>query len=228
MKAYEKEDKNDMGIAAGRGDFVELDPGAVTRPLPVVRIDGPYGAPAEDVFGSEVAVLVGAGIGVTPFASILKHIWYRQKRGKLGALRRVEFFWICRDAPSFGWFQSLLQEVEAAQMDPNFLRINIYLTQKLDQNTVWNIVVNDAGAEYDPLTLLRSRTMYGRPDWKSVYGNIRSAIESGQYLSGTSAQLKTRVATYFCGPPVLARAIRTAALAASSTTVQFTFAKEHF
>ncbi|KAG8842015.1 hypothetical protein FRB91_004491 [Serendipita sp. 411] len=113
-------------------------------------------------------------------------------------------------------------------MDPNFLRINIYLTQKLDQNTVWNIVVNDAGAEYDPLTLLRSRTMYGRPDWKSVYGNIRSAIESGQYLSGTSAQLKTRVATYFCGPPVLARAIRTAALAASSTTVQFTFAKEHF
>ena len=85
--------------------------------MPAVRIDGPYGAPAEDVFDREVAVLVGAGIGVTPFASILKHIWYRQRRGKLGALRRVEFFWICRDAPSFGWFQSLLQEVEAAQMD---------------------------------------------------------------------------------------------------------------
>jgi len=55
--------------------------------------------------------------GVTPFASILKHIWYRQKKGKLGSLRRVEFFWVCRDAPSFGWFQSLLQEVEAAQAD---------------------------------------------------------------------------------------------------------------
>jgi hypothetical protein len=35
----------------------------------------------------------------------------------MGSLRRVEFFWICRDAPSFGWFQSLLQEVEAAQAD---------------------------------------------------------------------------------------------------------------
>lgn len=55
--------------------------------------------------------------GVTPFASILKHIWYRQKRGTIGALRRVEFFWVCRDAPSFGWFQSLLQEVESAQAD---------------------------------------------------------------------------------------------------------------
>ena len=53
--------------------------------------------------------------GVTPFASILKHIWYRQKKGTLGSLKRVEFFWVCRDAPSFGWFQTLLQEVEAAQ-----------------------------------------------------------------------------------------------------------------
>jgi len=33
--------------------------------MPKIRVDGPYGAPAEDVFQSEVAVLVGAGIGVT-------------------------------------------------------------------------------------------------------------------------------------------------------------------
>jgi NADPH oxidase len=119
MRAQEKDEKSTMG--AGRGDFVELDPTSSSRPMPVVRIDGPYGAPAEDVFNVEVAVLVGAGIGVTPFASILKHIWYRQRKGTLGALRRVEFFWICRDAPSFGWFQSLLSEVEAAQMDRKFV-----------------------------------------------------------------------------------------------------------
>ncbi|EEB98255.1 hypothetical protein MPER_02271, partial [Moniliophthora perniciosa FA553] len=89
------------------GDFVELDSSSGVS-LPTVRIDGPYGAPAEDVFNAEVAILIGAGIGVTPFASILKHIWYRQKRKNLGSLRRVEFFWVCRDAPSFGWFQSLV------------------------------------------------------------------------------------------------------------------------
>ena len=91
--------------------------------------------------------------GVTPFASILKHIWYRQQKNAMNTLRRVEFFWVCRDAPSFGWFQSLLQEVEAAQADrrlhpsymipkayhhlsANFLRINIYLTQKIDAEEV--------------------------------------------------------------------------------------------
>jgi len=224
MKTYDRDEK--AGLS--RGDFVELDPNSMTRPMPTVRIDGPYGAPAEDVFNSDVAILVGGGIGVTPFASILKHIWYRQKKGNLGALRRVEFFWVCRDVPSFGWFQSLLQEVEAAQTDPNFLRINIYLTQKINEDMLWNIAVNDAGADYDPLTLLRTRTMYGRPDWKTIYSRIRTAIETGQYLPGQNAELKTRVGTYFCGPAPLGRDLKRECLAATNSTVAFTFAKEHF
>ncbi|KAF5356184.1 hypothetical protein D9756_004130 [Leucocoprinus leucothites] len=212
----------------GQGDFVEIDTVSSAITLPAVRIDGPYGAPAEDVFKAEVAMLIGAGIGVTPFASILKHIWYRQKRGTLGRLRRVEFFWICRDSPSFGWFQSLLQEVEAAQADPNFLRINIYLTQKIGEDMLWNIAVNDAGAEYDPLTLLRTRTMFGRPDWDSIYSRMRSAVEGGSYLPGSKSQLKTKVATYFCGPPVIAKDLKEATNKYSSASVDFTFAKEHF
>jgi len=225
MKGSVKDEKDSIDI--GRGNFVELDSAAASQ-LPAVRIDGPYGAPAEDVFNVEVAVLVGAGIGVTPFASILKHIWYRQKKGDLGALKRVEFFWVCRDAPSFGWFQTLLQEVEAAQVDPNFLRINIFLTQKINEDMLWNIAINDAGAEYDPLTLLRTRTMFGRPDWKSIYGRIRQAIEAGQYLPGSHSQLKSTVGTYFCGPSVLAKAVKEASMNARSATVNFTFAKEHF
>ena len=42
-----------------------------------IQVDGPFGTVSEDVFQYEVAVLVGAGIGVTPFASILKSIWYK-------------------------------------------------------------------------------------------------------------------------------------------------------
>jgi NADPH oxidase len=34
--------------------------------MPRLRVDGPYGAPADDVFDNEVAVLIGTGIGVTP------------------------------------------------------------------------------------------------------------------------------------------------------------------
>lgn len=40
-------------------------------------IDGPYGTPTRRIFASEHAVLIGAGIGITPFASILQSIMYR-------------------------------------------------------------------------------------------------------------------------------------------------------
>lgn len=42
-----------------------------------MAIDGPFGTASEDVFGYEVVMLVGAGIGVTPFASVLKSVWYK-------------------------------------------------------------------------------------------------------------------------------------------------------
>lgn len=63
IKGAEKEDTT-SGIS--RGDFVELDTTTSSITLPDVRIDGPYGTAAEDVFGSEVAILIGAGIGKIP------------------------------------------------------------------------------------------------------------------------------------------------------------------
>ena len=41
-----------------------------------VAVDGPFGTASEDIYTYEVAILAGAGIGVTPFASILKDTWY--------------------------------------------------------------------------------------------------------------------------------------------------------
>lgn len=42
-----------------------------------IAVDGPFGTASEDVFSYETVMLVGAGIGVTPFASVLKSIWYK-------------------------------------------------------------------------------------------------------------------------------------------------------
>lgn len=41
---------------------------------PIMRVDGGFGAASEEVFHFETVMLVGAGIGVTPFGSILKNI----------------------------------------------------------------------------------------------------------------------------------------------------------
>ena len=97
--------------------IIDVDPN-IRRTLPQVYIDGPFGNDSESIFAFEVAILVGVGIGVTPFASILKSIWYRMNYPqRMTHLRKVYFFWVCRDFESFEWFRSLLMAIEAQDMD---------------------------------------------------------------------------------------------------------------
>ncbi|GFN95781.1 NADPH oxidase 5 [Plakobranchus ocellatus] len=42
-----------------------------------VYVDGPYGSPCREIFETEHAILIGSGIGATPFASILQSITNR-------------------------------------------------------------------------------------------------------------------------------------------------------
>ena len=52
-------------------------------------MDGPYGEGHQDWYQFEVAVLVGGGIGVTPFASILKDIAHRSQQGQKLTCKKV-------------------------------------------------------------------------------------------------------------------------------------------
>jgi len=197
------------------------------RNMPVLRVDGPFGAPAEDVLENEIAVLIGAGIGVTPWASVLKHILSQFKTAHPPQrLRRVEFIWfvlsisssdgrIVPSIESFEWFKNLLASLEQEVIttphdeknDEPFLRVHNYLTAKLDASTVQNIMINDSGAMSDALTGLRSRTLYGRPNWQAIFSGMREGIERGTYIRGL-AGTQSKVGVYFCGPSALAKTLK--------------------
>ena len=216
--------------------------------MPAIRIDGPYGAPAEDVFDNEIAVLIGTGIGVTPWASILKNIFNLRARpnGPM-RLKRVEFIWICRDTKSFEWFQLLLSSLEQQSLDAatetgaahEFLRIHTYLTQRFDANDMANVFINSVEAEKDPLTQLSARTNFGRPDFKKLFTAMKDGIRDGSYLGGAlpggekgerdgQRRRKAEVGVYFCGPNTAAKQIRSACKGVTSSDVSFSFWKEHF
>lgn len=238
----------DLGDALGCGpaqakDLEGLDPNGMYevalqngQTMPNMRVDGPYGAPAEDVFENEIAVLIGTGIGVTPWASILKNIWHlRSSPNPPRRLRRVEFIWVCKDTSSFEWFQALLSSLEAqsasaasADGSTEFLRIHTYLTQRLDADTAANIYLNSVGQALDPLTELRSRTNFGRPDFKRLFTAMRHGLLDQTYMSGLQTSSSTEIGVYFCGPNTAARQIDDAARAASTKDVRFKFWKEHF
>ncbi|XP_057507004.1 respiratory burst oxidase homolog protein E-like isoform X2 [Actinidia eriantha] len=65
----------DVGSACviGRAKFGQLG-NMDQRGLPKLFVDGPYGAPAQDYRNYDVLLLVGLGIGATPFISILRDL----------------------------------------------------------------------------------------------------------------------------------------------------------
>ncbi|EER37473.1 NADPH oxidase isoform 2 [Histoplasma capsulatum var. duboisii H88] len=213
-------EKPKAGISAVVGVGTEtpdddVDP-KIRRILPRVYIDGPFGSASEDVFKYEIAVLVGAGIGVTPFASILKSIWYRmnypQKKTRLS---KVYFFWVCRDFGSFEWFRSLLLAIEAQDM-ANHIEIHTYLTARIKVDDATNIMINDANAEQDTITGLRSPTNFGRPNWDMVFRSIRKIHAPAE------------AGVFFCGPKPLGSALHVKCNMYSEPGFNFVWGKENF
>ncbi len=194
---------------------MDVDP-AIRKILPRVYVDGPFGSASEDVFKYEIAVLVGAGIGVTPFASILKSIWYRMNYPQRKTrLRKVYFFWVCRDYGSFEWFRSLLMAIEAQDMDSS-IEIHTYLTGKIKPDDATNIMINDANAETDTITGLRTPTNFGRPNWDAIFRGIRKIHAPAE------------AGVFFCGPKPLGSQLHTKCNMHTGPDFRFAWGKENF
>ncbi|KAL4079010.1 NADPH oxidase B [Scleroderma citrinum] len=191
----------------------------LNRVLPRIMVDGPFGSASEDFLNYETVLLVGAGIGVTPFASILKSIWYRMNNinnSKPTRLSKVYFTWVIRDFGSAEWFHSLLKAIEEQDIQ-NRIEINIYLTARVKEDDVTNIIVQDVGAEKDAITSLKAPTHYGRPQWDKVF------------LSLVDKHPETDVGVFFCGPPPLSKQLhRMCNKYSDPKGTRFFYGKENF
>lgn len=178
-----------------------------------IDVEGPYGTPSARVAESKVAVLVGAGIGVTPFASLLESLLERRRRGLPVGLSRVHFVWVCREQRSFEWFADLLAELERAA--PDLLCIHIYMNAGRSdlRSTILRAAMDAlyAKCRADLVTGLYARTTLGAPDWEALLGEIREA------------HAPESVDVFYCGPPGLATLVRRA-----SERHGMLFRQEHF
>ncbi|XP_028759962.1 respiratory burst oxidase homolog protein E [Neltuma alba] len=66
-------DDDTLPSSNGQANFGHLKP-MDHRGQPKLLVDGPYGAPAQDYQSYDVLLLIGLGIGATPFISILKDL----------------------------------------------------------------------------------------------------------------------------------------------------------
>ncbi|KAF9198589.1 hypothetical protein BGZ49_000531 [Haplosporangium sp. Z 27] len=225
MQAAKRQEKN-IELVDDRGEEIHVRAGFS---MPAVCIDGPFGAPTEDVFDHEIVVLVGSGIGVTPFASILRDIWYRANNNMPLKTKRIEFYWVCRDLASLKWFQSLLSTIEQSMLHVK-LNIHIYCTavMKPDQHHNIALHLHDDFTGADTITGLRALTNFGRPNFGAIFTELREGIMNGTYMPGATQELVVDVAVFFCGPGAMAKSLRKESRLQSKNGVKFTFRKEHF
>ncbi|KAM6185737.1 NADPH oxidase 3 [Rhynchocyon petersi] len=189
--------------------------------LPRLAVDGPFGTALTDVFHYSVSVCIAAGIGVTPFAALLKSIWYQrcERQTKL-KLSKVYFYWICRDAKAFEWFADLLLSLETQMSEggsPHFLSYHIFLTG-WDENQAIHIALH-WDENTDVITGLRQKTFYGRPNWDNEFRQIAYDHPSSD------------IGVFSCGPKALSKTLQKMCRVYSSADprgVQFYYNKESF
>jgi NAD(P)H-flavin reductase len=192
---------NWTGALRRRVEETENEPGLTAY------VDGPYGSPSAAIFDSRFAVLIGAGIGVTPFASVLETIVMRANAASAGSpptkLEKAYFFWLNKDQYSFEWFAALLSDLEKSDQT-GLLETHLCMTAGRSGVTAMGLEiarqVMKAAGRSDLITGLRTHTHMGAPDWEAMLGTI------------ASQHRPAKVDVYFCGPPGLAAKLRPIAM----------------
>ncbi|ELK05460.1 Dual oxidase 2 [Pteropus alecto] len=95
---------------------------------PKLYLDGPFGEGHQEWHKFEVSVLVGGGIGVTPFASILKDLVFKSSLGSQMLCKKIYFIWVTRTQRQFEWLADIIREVEENDCQ-DLVSVHIYITQ---------------------------------------------------------------------------------------------------
>ncbi|KAJ4790855.1 hypothetical protein LUZ62_042101 [Rhynchospora pubera] len=220
-----------------RADY-DKDGSSIVPNFPRVLIDGPYGAPAQDYKQYEVVLLVGLGIGATPFISIIKDIINNMKQvdddlesGELNQnqdqantfrSRRAYFYWVTREEGSFDWFRGVMNEI--AETDKKgIIEMHNYCTSVYEEGDARSALIamlqslNHAKNGVDVVSGTKVKTHFARPNWRTVYKRL-ALNHRGQ-----------RIGVFYCGAPALTKELRQHALDFSrASTTKFEFHKENF
>ncbi|KAI3782389.1 hypothetical protein L2E82_12434 [Cichorium intybus] len=192
---------------------------------PKIIIKGPYGAPAQDYRKYDILLLIGLGIGATPFISILKDLLNHQKEAvdfNEKGPDRAYFYWVTREQGSFEWFKGVMDDI--AEYDKShMIEMHSYLTCVHEEGDARSALIamvqslQHAKNGVDVVSQSRIRTHFSRPNWKRVFNTLASNHDSA------------RVGVFYCGAQTLVKPLESLAKELSlETSTRFDFHKENF
>ncbi|KAM8974091.1 dual oxidase 1-like [Pelodytes ibericus] len=162
---------------------------------PKIYLDGPFGEGHQEWNKYEVSVLVGGGIGVTPFASILKDLVSKSSLKSRITCKKVYFIWVTRTQRQFEWLADIIREVEENDMH-DLVSVHIYITQfaeKFDLRTTMLYICErhfQKVLNRSLFTGLRSITHFGRPQFEPFFISLQEVHPEVH-----------KIGVFSCGPP---------------------------
>mmetsp|Transcript_65559 Transcript_65559/g.142962 ORF Transcript_65559/g.142962 Transcript_65559/m.142962 type:complete len:861 (-) Transcript_65559:216-2798(-) len=99
-------------------------------PLPRLALDGPYMAPTQSAMNQKVLVAVGAGVGITPFLSLMSTIvaLYEESRSNALPLKEAHFYWMTRNADELLFGRKLFEKVVTNHRVRERVFLHLHLT----------------------------------------------------------------------------------------------------
>ncbi|XP_052805242.1 dual oxidase-like isoform X3 [Mya arenaria] len=185
------------------------------QPFPKLYLDGPYGAGQQDWYTYDVSVLVGAGIGVTPYASILKDFVHMTSIKSTYKIRcqKLYFIWVTGSQRHFEWLLDILQEVESIDTK-GMVSIDIFITQFFQNFDLRTAMLYICEEHFQKLsggksvfTSLKANTHFGRPHLSSMFKTLHRAHP-----------MVRKIGVFSCGPPGVTKSVERACVDSSRTT----------
>ncbi|KAK2984594.1 hypothetical protein RJ640_018972 [Escallonia rubra] len=240
---------------AGKSGLLRADE-TTKKSLPKLLIDGPYGAPAQDYRNYDVLLLVGLGIGATPFISILKDLLNNIVRTEEQADSVSDFS--RRSDQSFGTTDCPSASKISPKKRKTLKTTNAYfywVTREQGSFDWFKGVMNEI-AELDQRGVIEMHnyltSVYEEGDARSALITMVQALNHAKngvdIVSGTRVRThfarpnwkkvfsrtctkhaNARIGVFYCGAPVLAKEISKLCYEYNQKgSTKFEFHKEHF
>uniref|UniRef100_A0A8C0EQK6 NAD(P)H oxidase (H2O2-forming) n=1 Tax=Bubo bubo TaxID=30461 RepID=A0A8C0EQK6_BUBBB len=177
---------------------------ALIGKLPKLYLDGPFGEGHQEWNKFEVSVLVGGGIGVTPFASILKDLVFKSSISSKLLCKKIYFIWVTRTQRQFEWLADIIREVEEADRN-DLVSVHIYITQLAEKFDLRTTMLYICERHFQKVlnkslfTGLRSITHFGRPPFVPFFDSLQEVHPEVQ-----------KIGVFSCGPPGMTKSVEKA------------------
>ncbi|KAH7293928.1 hypothetical protein KP509_28G048400 [Ceratopteris richardii] len=235
----------------GKSGLLRADSIEKSTNFPKLFIDGPFGAPAQNYKKYDILLLIGLGIGATPFISILRdmlnwikshedisldveqeecldsssgsyHSLTHEKKHKHCGPKNAYFYWVTREQGSFDWFKGVMNEVHEYDTK-SVIEMHNYLTSVYEEGDARSALITMVQA------LQKAKNGLDVVSGSRIKTHFARPNWRKVFSMLASRHKGATIGVFYCGPVMLSKELKGLVHEYNKKgTTKFDFHKENF